>query len=90
MENIIDDIQSQPMDIPSAAETSQIQSTLLQKDDVVLLDGRPCRVQDKIVSFTGKHGSAKVRVIGKDIYTGEMFEDIRPISHQFEIPVCKE
>lgn len=90
MENIIDDIQSQPMDTPSTTCASQVQGLLLQKGDIILINGRSCVVQDKTRNFTGKFGSAKVCVMGKDLETGEIIMDIQSISHAFETPVTKD
>lgn len=92
MENIIDDTPSQPMGIPSTctSRASPVQAALLHKGDIVLINGRSCRIQDKICNFSSKNGSAKVCVMGKDLDTGEIIMDIQFVSHAFETPVVKD
>lgn len=69
-----------------AAEFYPQQCSLLRKNGHVVIKGKPCKIVEMSTSKTGKHGHAKVHLVGTDIFTQKKYEDICPSTHNMQVP----
>jgi len=59
----------------------------LNKGNYVVIDGEACKVTDIQVSRPGKHGHAKVRLVGVGIIDNRKREVVKPGHDNVEVPI---
>jgi len=69
-----------------SSKTYPVQCSALRKNGYVMIKSRPCKVIEMSTSKTGKHGHAKVHLIGLDIFTSKKYEDLCPSTHNIDVP----
>lgn len=67
--------------------TKPVKASALRKNGYVMLHGFPCKIVDMLTSRPGKHGHAKIHIVGLDLVTGKKYEDISPSTHTMKVPI---
>jgi translation initiation factor 5A len=69
-----------------AADSVPIQCSALRKNGYVVIKQKACKIVEMSTSKTGKHGHAKVHLVGIDIFNGKKLEDVCPSTHNMMVP----
>jgi translation initiation factor 5A len=72
-----------------ASESYPVECGTIKKGSYMVFEKRPCKVVGYTTAKTGKHGHAKAKITGIDIFTGKKYEDSIPTSHNVEVPNIK-
>ena len=72
-----------------ASQTEKVESQRLKNGSLVMIKEFPCKVTDVSTAKPGKHGSAKVILKGKDIFTGKVYECTYHSGDMVDAPICK-
>ncbi|ABL77818.1 translation initiation factor IF-5A [Thermofilum pendens] len=56
----------------------------------IVIDGEPCKVVEVEKSKTGKHGSAKARIVGIGFFDGGKRSIVVPTDARVEVPIIKK
>uniref|UniRef100_A0A2K5W5N5 Eukaryotic translation initiation factor 5A n=1 Tax=Macaca fascicularis TaxID=9541 RepID=A0A2K5W5N5_MACFA len=71
-----------------ASSTYPMQCSTLRKSGFMVFKGQPCKIVKMSTSKTGKHGRAKVHLVGIAIFMGKKKKkkDICPSVHNMGVP----
>jgi len=70
--------------------TKPVDAGSLKEGSFVVIDGEPCRVTEVERSKTGKHGSAKVRIVAIGLFDGVKRTLVVPADSKLEAPVVRK
>jgi translation initiation factor 5A len=68
-------------------ETKVAQATSLKVGSYVILEGAPCRVVNIQISKPGKHGHAKVRIVGVGLIDEKKRDVVVPGHENLDVPI---
>lgn len=69
-----------------ASATVPRQCNSLRQNGHVILKSHPCQIVEMSTCKTGKHGSAKVHMVGIDIFTQKKYEEIFSSTATVDVP----
>jgi translation initiation factor 5A len=65
-------------------QTRPLKASAFRKGSYILLKGKPCKIVEMTTSKTGKHGHAKVKFVGVDIFTGKKYQELQGSTHAMD------
>ncbi len=71
-------------------KTIPVKASTIKIGDHAMLKARPCKIIQRSVSKTGKHGHAKIHFVGVDVFTQRKYEDICPTTHTMQKPILSK
>ena len=73
-----------------ASMCTDTETSRLKIGSLVMIKNFPCKVTEVSTAKTGKHGSAKVILKGKDIMTDKTYECTYHAGEMVDAPICKK
>ena len=70
--------------------TKPMEIGALKEGSFVVIDNIPCRVVSMDKSKTGKHGSAKVRIVAMGIFDGIKRNILAPADQRVDVPIVEK
>ncbi len=70
--------------------TKPVEAGSLKVGAFVVIDNEPCKIVQLDKSKPGKHGSAKVRIVGIGIFDGVKRSLVAPADARVEVPVVRK
>ncbi|MBR9683345.1 translation initiation factor IF-5A [Candidatus Woesearchaeota archaeon] len=71
-------------------DTKLVSIGSLKKGDTLLIEGAPCRVTTIQISRPGKHGHAKVNLMGVGVIDGKKRNIVMPGHDKIEVPIIEK
>ncbi|XP_078693700.1 uncharacterized protein LOC144923207 [Branchiostoma floridae x Branchiostoma belcheri] len=81
-----EDLEWEPPTVDTST-TYPSQCAYLEKGGYVMLEGRPCKIVEITIAKAGKHGSAKVDLVGTDLFTGKTIEVVSASTMNMDCPI---
>lgn len=75
------------MQINNASLIKPIKAGDVKKGSYVVINNHPCRIVQTSTCKPGKHGHAKIKMIGIDIFTDQKYETMCQTSHNMDEPI---
>jgi len=72
-----------------ASKCEKTDTNRLKPGSLVMIKGNPCKVTETSTAKPGKHGSAKVILKGKDIFTTKVYECTFHAGDMVDAPITK-
>jgi len=66
------------------------QASAVRKGGHVMLKDHPCKIQELSTSKTGKHGHAKVKMVGICVLTDKKYQELYSASHNCYEPIVNK
>ena len=72
------------------SNTYPVQASTLRIGNHVMIQGHPCKITRMSTSKTGKHGHAKIHIVGIDIFDGSKHDLLSTSTHNVDVPVVNK
>ena len=70
----------------SEVTTYPQKASACRKGSYLMINDRPCKIIEMSTSKTGKHGHAKCKFMGKDIFDYSQHESVQTSTHNVDLP----